>query len=61
LHSRRVWLSRKHQAFAELLLIREPERRFYRECRLAGFAVAVYDESNGGERWKKVGRMKDEG
>jgi hypothetical protein len=35
---------------AELLLIREPERRFYHECRLAGLDVAVYDESRGGEQ-----------
>ena len=43
---------------AELLLIREPERRFYRECRLAGFDVAVYDESSGGEQVFDVGQLR---
>jgi len=42
---------------AELLRIREPERRFYRECRLTGFGVAVYDESSGGERVFDVGLL----
>ena len=43
---------------AELLLIREPERRFYRECRLAGFDVAVYDESSGGEQVFDIGQLR---
>lgn len=43
---------------AEHLLIREPERRFYRECRLAGFDVAVYDESSGGEQIFDVGQLR---
>jgi hypothetical protein len=43
---------------AELLLIREPERRFYRECRLAGFGVAVYDESSNGEQVFDVGQLR---
>jgi hypothetical protein len=43
---------------AELSLIGEPERRFYRECRLAGFAVAVYDESSGGEQVFDVGQLR---
>ena len=43
---------------AELLLIREPERRFYRECQLAGFDVAVYDESSGGEQVFDVGQLR---
>jgi hypothetical protein len=43
---------------AELLLIREPERRFYRECRLAGFDVTVYDESSGGEQVFDVGQLR---
>ena len=43
---------------AELLLIREPERRFYRECRLAGFDVAVYDESCGEEQVFDVGQLQ---
>jgi len=42
----------------ELLLIREPERRFYRECQLAGFDVAVYDESSGGEQVFDVGQLR---
>ena len=43
---------------AELVLIREPERRFYRECRLAGFGVAVYDESTGAEQVYDVGQLR---
>jgi hypothetical protein len=43
---------------AELLLIREPERRFYRECRIAGFDVAVYDESSGEEQVFDVGQLR---
>src|SRR5439155_17367902 len=42
----------------ELLLIREPERRFYRECRLAGFDVAVYDESSGDEQVFDIGQLR---
>ena len=42
----------------ELLLIREPERRFYRECRLAGFEVAVFDESSGGEQVFDIGQLR---
>ena len=41
---------RQAQNVAELLLIREPEYRFYRECRLAGLDVAVYDESRGDDQ-----------
>jgi hypothetical protein len=43
---------------AELLLIREPESRFYRECRLAGFDVAVYDESGTDEQVFDVGQLR---
>jgi len=43
---------------AELLLIREPERRFYRECRLAGFEVVVFDESIGGEQVFDIGQLR---
>lgn len=43
---------------AELLLIREPERRFYRECRLAGFDETVYDESSGEEQVFDVGQLR---
>ena len=43
---------------AELLLIREPERRFYRECRNAGFEVAVHDEFIGSEQVFEVGQLK---
>jgi hypothetical protein len=43
---------------AELLLIREPGRRFYRECRLAEFDVAVYDESSGEEQVFDVGQLR---
>ncbi|MGI8604460.1 MAG: DUF2357 domain-containing protein [Verrucomicrobiales bacterium] len=38
---------REAENVAELLLIREPERRFYRECRQAGLEVNVYDEARG--------------
>ena len=41
---------RQAENVAELLLIREPEYRFYRECRLAGLDVAVYDESRGDDQ-----------
>ncbi|MBZ0159203.1 MAG: restriction endonuclease-like protein [bacterium] len=43
---------------AELILIREPERRFCGECRLAGFDVAVYDESSGTEQVFDVGQLR---
>jgi hypothetical protein len=43
---------------SELLLIREPERRFYRECLNAGFRVAVYDESIGGDQVFDIGQLK---
>ena len=43
---------------AELLLIREPERRFYRECRNAGFTVAVHDESSGTGQVFDVGQLR---
>lgn len=43
---------------AELLLIREPERRFYRECRDAGFEVAVHDESISSEQVFDVGQLR---
>lgn len=43
---------------AELLLIREPERRFYRECRNAGFTVAVHDESGGTGQVFDVGQLR---
>jgi hypothetical protein len=43
---------------AELLLIREPERRFYRECRLAGCEVAVFDESIGAEQVFDIGQLR---
>jgi hypothetical protein len=41
-----------------LLLIREPERRFYRECRNAGFTVAVHDESSGTGQVFDVGQLR---
>jgi hypothetical protein len=43
---------------AELLLIREPERRFYRECRLAGLDVTVYDESSGDEQVYDISQLR---
>jgi hypothetical protein len=43
---------------SELLLIREPERRFYRECLNAGLEVAVYDESIGSDQVFDVGQLK---
>lgn len=43
---------------AELLLIREPERRFYRECRLAGYEVTVFDESIGEEQVFDIGQLR---
>ena len=42
---------------SELLLIREPERRFYQECRNAGFEVAVHDESMGSEQVFDIGQL----
>lgn len=49
---------REASNLAELLLIREPERRFYRECRLAGFDVAVYDESIGIGQVFDIGQLR---
>jgi hypothetical protein len=49
---------REASNLAELLLIREPERRFYRECRLAGFDVAVYDESIGSGQVFDIGQLR---
>lgn len=43
---------------SELLLIREPERRFYRECRNAGFEVAVHDEPIGDGQVFDVGSLR---
>ena len=43
---------------SELLLIREPERRFYQECRNAGFQVAVYDESSGSDQVFDIGQLR---
>lgn len=43
---------------AGLQLIREPERRFYRERRNAGFTVAVHDESIGSEQVFDVGQLR---
>jgi hypothetical protein len=43
---------------SELLLIREPERRFYQECRNAGFEVAVYDESIGSDQVFDIGQLR---
>jgi len=43
---------------AELLLIREPERRFYSECRNAGFDVAVHDECIGSEQVFDIGQLR---
>ncbi|MBK8809270.1 MAG: DUF2357 domain-containing protein [Acidobacteria bacterium] len=42
----------------ELLLLREPERRFYRECRLASLDVGVFDESSGGEQVYDIGQLR---
>ncbi|CAN5903818.1 hypothetical protein BH11VER1_BH11VER1_42210 [soil metagenome] len=43
---------------AELLLIREPERRFYRECRNAGLQVSVHDESIGSAQVYDIGSLR---
>ena len=43
---------------SELLLVREPERRFYNECRQAGFEVAVHDESLGHEQVFDIGQLR---
>jgi hypothetical protein len=43
---------------SELLLIREPERRFCQECRNAGFQVAIYDESNGSDQVFNIGQLR---
>jgi len=51
----------KHYAFLPKPIIaprNEPERRFYRGCGLAGFDVAVYDESNSGKRVFDVGHPR---
>ncbi len=43
---------------ADLLLIREPERRFRRECELEGIAVQVYDESASSTQVFDVGQLR---
>lgn len=43
---------------ADLLLIREPERRFRRECEAEGFAVQVYDESASSTQVFDVGQLR---
>jgi hypothetical protein len=43
---------------SELLLIREPERRFYQECRNAGFQVAVHEESAGRDQVFDIGQLR---
>jgi len=43
---------------AELLLVREPERRFYHECRIAGFEIEVFDEFGGGEQVFDIGQLR---
>lgn len=42
----------------ELLLIREPERRFYFGCRNAGLRVSVADESIGVEQVFDLGNLR---
>jgi hypothetical protein len=43
---------------AELLLIREPERRFYQECRLAGLEVKAYDDLRGTDQVFDIGQLR---
>ena len=43
---------------SELLLIREPERRFYLECRNAGLNLRVHDETPGGYQVYDVGSLR---
>jgi hypothetical protein len=43
---------------ADLLLIREPERRFRRECEAEGLAFQVYDESASGSQVFDVGQLR---
>ncbi len=43
---------------SELLLLREPERRFYRECRNAGLPVSVFDDSPGAEQVFDIGHLR---
>jgi hypothetical protein len=43
---------------SELLLIREPERRFYQECRLAGFEVSVFNEALGTEQVFDIDQLR---
>lgn len=43
---------------ADLLLIREPERRFRRDCEGDGFTVQVYDESASSTQVFDVGQLR---
>ncbi len=43
---------------ADLLLIREPERRFRRECEAEGLTVQVYDESAASTQVFDVGQLR---
>jgi hypothetical protein len=43
---------------AELLLVREPERRFYHECRNEGFEVEVFDELGGREQVFDIDQLR---
>jgi len=43
---------------ADLILIREPERRLRRECEDEGFAVQVYDESVSSAQVFDVGQLR---
>lgn len=49
---------REATTVAELLLIREPERRFFRECRQAGLEVSAYDESSGDDQVFDIGQLR---
>ena len=43
---------------SDLLLIREPERRFRRECEVAGLAVQAYDESPTGPQLFDIAQLR---
>ena len=49
---------REASDLADLLLIREPERRFRRECEAEGLAVQVYDESASSTQVFDVGQLR---
>lgn len=49
---------REANDLADLLLIREPERRFRRECEVEGFTIQVYDESASATQVFDVGQLR---